>query len=292
MRRAIVLGVALALAVAAAIGVLRLSGGESTAARDDVVTAVSLEPRHHLFGDTVRAQADVVLDRGRVDPATVTLRSSFEPYEQVEPATFERTDVGEVTHLRWVFRLVCLDDTCMPDGPDSVITFPPATVVADGRNAAEIVWPEVVVASRIARPPGTTAARGWSLGAGDVPAPTFRIAPEVAARILALVAAFLVGGGVLLLVFALRRDPRMPRALPPLERALALLDVARRADRPAEERKALDHLSVELSREGEGDLARAVTELAWARQRPASDATDEVAERVEALVRNRNGTHA
>jgi hypothetical protein len=292
VRRAVVAAVALALAVVTAIAVLRLSGGESIAARDDVVTAVSIEPRHHLFGDTIRAQADVVLDRERVDPATVTLRTSFAPYEQVEPATFKRTDVGGVTHLRWVFRLVCLDDTCMPDGPDSVVDFPPATVVADGRSAAEIVWPPVAIASRIARPTGTTAARGWSLPAGDVPSPTFRIAPDVAARILAVLAAFLVGGGVLLLVVAFRRGPRVPRALPPLERALALLDVARRAHRQQEERKALDLLSVELSREGEGELARAATELAWARQRPAPDATDEVTERVEELVRNRNGTHA
>jgi hypothetical protein len=256
-----------------------------------VRTAVSLDPRQHLFGDTVQAQVDVVIDRERIDPKTVTLRASFEPYEQAAPETLERTEVGRAERLRWTFRLVCLEDTCMPDGPDSFLTFAPATVLADGRAVAELEWPQLGVSSRIVQPTGSTQ-RSWGLGAGDIPPPTFRIGPDTGVLLLAIGAAVLVGLGVLLLVLALRRPQRAARSLPPLERALAILDAARRGDRPNEERKALDLLSVELAREGEGELARAATELAWARGRPADEATDSVAQRVGELIRAQNGKHA
>jgi hypothetical protein len=293
VKRALLVGSVAVLAAATVAAVLELGddGREANLGESGVRTAVSLDPRQHLFGDTVRAQVDVVVDRDRIDPATVTLRSSFEPYEQVAPGAVERTEVGRAERLRWTFRLVCLEDTCMPDGPDSFLTFAPATVLADGRPIAEIEWPQLGVSSRIVQPTGSTE-RSWSLGAGDIPAPTFRISPDTAVLLLAIGAAALVGVGALFLVLALRRPRRAARSLPPLERALALLDAARRGDQLNEERKALDLLSVELTREGEGELARAVTELAWAREHPADEATDSVAERVGELIRAQNGKHA
>ena len=293
MRVAITAAVVVGVALLAAAVVLRAAGGEQAALLDEdsARSVVSVEPRQHLFGDTVQAQAEVVLDRERIDPERVTLRSSFEPYELVGPERLERADVGQVTRLRWVFRLVCLEDACLPDGAGSVHTFAPAIVLADGRRVAELEWPQVAVSSRLT--PSTGSARRWSSGAGDVPPPTFRMTPAAAVPLLAGLAALLAAAGALLLGVALWRKPRPSPKAPPLERALALLQAARRGDRPLhEERKALDLLSVELSRHGESELAQAATELAWARERPDSDATDSVANSVQELIRTRNGTHA
>ncbi len=298
MTRAILAAVVLVAGIAAAAAVLHAAGDrrQTVLGESGVLAAADVEPRQHLFGDTVQARVDLLLDHERIDPASVTLRSNFEPYEQVAPQRTERTDAGRLTRLRFVFRLACLDSACMPVTDGRGLTFEPGVVLVDGEPVAELDWPNLAVRSRVAAQagsqPGSAASGRWALNATDVPPPTFRIAPGVAVILLTALAAVLVVAGVLLLALALRPPARVAQPLPPLERALVLLAAARRTDQPQEERKALDLLSVELLREGERDLAREASELAWARPRPASDATDLVTERVGELVHTRNGSHA
>lgn len=297
MRRAIVVGVVLAAGVAAAGAALLVGedGVEALPELDDRgVTANTLvEPREHLFGDVVSARVDVLLDRGRVDPAAVRLRSSFEPYEPAAPQRTERLDAGELTRLRFTFRLRCLVEACLALTAGQGFAFSPGAVLAGGERIAGFEWPEIAPRSRVAQTgtePGSAGA--WRVNLTEVPEATFRIAPAVLVGLLAALAGVLVAAGVVLLVAALRRTPPAPPRLPPLERALLLLDAARRRAELEEERKALDLLAVELSRHGESDLARAASGLAWARPRPASDATDRLTERVGELVATRNGRRA
>jgi len=296
VRRGVVVGVVLAcLAAAGAVLLFGEDGVETLPELDarGVTANTLLEPREHLFGDVVSARVEVLLDRGRVDPAAVRLRSSFEPYEPAAPQRTERLDAGELTRLRFTFRLRCLVEACLALTAANGFAFPAGAVLEGGERVAAFEWPEIALRWRVAQPgtePGSAGA--WRVNITEVPAATFRIAPGVLVGLLAALAGVLVAAGVVLLVAALRRTPSAPRRLPPLERALLLLDAARRRAEFEEERKALDLLAVELSRHGESDLARAASELAWARLRPASEATDRLTERVGELVAGRNGRRA
>ena len=82
MRRAL-----LALLVAASLAAGCGGGGEEIAALPAgsfVSASGSLGPPIHLFGDTITADVSVVVDRTKLDPAQLSLKTSFEPYEPIE----------------------------------------------------------------------------------------------------------------------------------------------------------------------------------------------------------------
>ncbi len=299
MSRAFVLAVVLATGVAAAAAVLLLGGDavEPMPRLNDrgVAANALVEPRQHLFGDAVSARVDVLLDRRRIDPSAVRLRTRFEPYEPGAPVRTERLDTGSLTRLRFTVRLHCLDESCLPLTTGRPFSFPRGSVLADGERVADFEWPEIAVGSRVvpsAPDSGAAAVGRWRVNLSELPAPTYRVAPGVVFGLLAVLAGVLVAGAAALLGMALPRRASVERRLPPLERALALLQAARRGGEPKEERKALDLLALELARRGEGNLAQVASELAWARRRPASDATDRLTERVGELVSATDGPRA
>ena len=81
------------------------------------ITARSLiSPRILLFGDTVHAQVDFVLDPKRVDPDSVRVAAAFSPWAIVgEPQRVQR-DGGSLTHLTTTYVLRCLSSPCVPPG--------------------------------------------------------------------------------------------------------------------------------------------------------------------------------
>jgi hypothetical protein len=281
-------------AAAAVVLVVTEDGSESVPplGTRGLSAASFVEPQQLLFGDAVTAGVEVVVDRRRHDPEAVTVRWHFEPYQPVAPVRTEREDAGGLTRLRFTTRLRCLREECLFATIRRASAFRPAAVLAEGERVADVEWPSVAVASRFAqsRPESGPVPTGlWRVNAADLPAPTYRVPPQVAFVVLAVLAGLLVALGVLCIVRAVRPAPAGPPPLPPLEQALVLLQAARRTAEPQEERKALDLLSVELSRHGRSDLAEEASELAWGRLRPGSHATDRLAERVGELVASRNG---
>lgn len=300
MRRLLVAASGLVVVVAATATALLLLGDRSTPESEPrlnangVAASAAVTSRQHLFGDTVSASVEVVVDRERVDPASVSLRTRFDPFEPVAGLRAERRDAGRLGRVRFSVELRCLEVECVSIRAARTFAFPTGVVVADGERVGAFRWPRIEVGSRVAQSvvaSGSTAVgNAWRADVADLAAPTYRISPGVARVLLLGLAAVLALAAVAILVLALRRRaPARPR-VPALELALRLLEKARRSGEPAEERKALDLLSTELSRAGESTLAHTASELAWARPRPASSATERLSESVDALVRaGRNG---
>lgn len=314
-RRALVVA---ALAVAAAAGtaalVLVLVGSESrggpvprAVAATGVAGTASITPRVHLFGDSVIATVDLLVDRERVDPDGIRLRPRFTPYERVGQFAVARRDLARLTQLRYRVVLRCLTAPCVPERAKQSFSLPPLGVHyrAPGGTAeprvATIRWPRIEAASRVNEsalvPNAPTIQLDWRADLSSLPQVSYRAQPRV-------LAAALAGGGVLLLVaagglafLALRRRPTAPAAvdpyagLPPLERALALLESARARGDAAEQRKALDLLAAELGRRGGADLAGTARELAWSRSIPGPDVTETLSGTVRGWLEQRRNGH-
>jgi len=133
---------------------------------------------------------------------------------------------------------------------------------------------------------GSTAAP-WKAALFSLPSLTYSISPSL------LFALLLIGGlGLLLaagvLVHLARRRPEVEAApapapappapvLPPVERALLLLELSERVDGAGDQRRALERVADELTRRGETELARAARALAWSERPPGTEQTIEFA---------------
>jgi hypothetical protein len=268
---------ALALALAALPGcaaerdTARLAGGEPLA------VTLELTPRTTSFGDPVTATIGVLYDPARVDPASLRIRTSFRPWRATQ--TVERAERNGLSLLRYTFRLTCLTGPCTSDERQVRYLFPDAELAWRERREKKLQllpWPELEVATRLPRTyvapePGDATPPPWR-AAAVVPEPSYRVEPRrLRAGLLAL-GVLLVGASALLSVAALRA-PRAPRAVPPLDLALAQLE---RARTPAERRAALEAVAAELH----PALAVAARELAWSEVEPSVPAAQELTARV------------
>ena len=99
----------LALAVVARARSPRAAGATTPkpliAASKTAVVRGEMIPDVHLFGEPVVAQVDVILNREKVDPADVRLKTNFEPYEPVGETREERRDIGDFTVIRYTTTL-------------------------------------------------------------------------------------------------------------------------------------------------------------------------------------------
>jgi hypothetical protein len=256
--------------------------------------STSLEPRVQMFGDPVTARIDLLFDRRRVSPSADKIRidAPFGPYEIVDGPKLERAESGELVHLRYTYRLLCLDRGCATGGPRTDVQLPPLRVfysLADIRqrvnDSAE--WPTVSVASQLTRADLRQAR--WRANR-DLPAVSYAIAPGAlgallaAASLLALLGSAAVGAPL----FARERaapedgDAVAEDRSSPLDRALAtvrrVFDTGELPDR----RRALERLSRELGRAGEPELAARARGLAWSPDAPSPGEVDDLAADVRA----------
>jgi hypothetical protein len=262
----------------------------------------ALSPRNVHFGDTVRAQVDVTLDREKIDAGSVRIATDFAPWAPIgEPRRVRR--VGETTtHLRTIWTLRCLASACLPPAQALPVTLEAATVTYDRlrperasgqRLTAE--WPRLVSHTRLSPSDLEPAQFGsgrspfespWRADMVSMPAVSFRLDPE-AARIPLYAASgvFALLGVALAYLGRPRRRPapvvEAPPApvLTPLEQALALLEDPVAVDGATDRRRALELVAAELAGRGNDDLAHAARRLAWSRQVPAVDTTTPLAER-------------
>ena len=115
-------GIAAATLAGAALAAALLwsMGGEESEpfpeAVDEIQVDTRVAPRTALFGDTVRAHVDVVLDETRVDPGTIRVAADFDPFEVVGRPSSTRRDAGDSVLVRTTYVLRCVSGACVPSG--------------------------------------------------------------------------------------------------------------------------------------------------------------------------------
>jgi hypothetical protein len=282
VRAAAALAVAL---VAGAAAWLATRGTESSQPLQQFAVRADLEPRTQLFGDPITALVDIELDRRLVDPESVRVQARFRPYS-VTDARREVRRSGNVVAIRHSFALLCIAPACTPSGGPLQLDVPRARVRyrlrAGGRRTVAAQWPASYVMSRITGaviPTGEDVRIPWPWRWPSAPPPvSYRVSPPLLAGIgFALSGALVLLAGVLLapalrplLRLAARREDPLA-GLPPLERALALVELAVASGAAADQRKALDRLARELRVHGDHDLARAARRLAWSAPVPGDE---------------------
>jgi hypothetical protein len=269
----------------------------------------TLDQSVHLFGDTVVARLSVLVDTRRLDAERVELVPRFRPYERVGRVQVERADHGDVTELRYTIRLRCLGMPCIPSrlpsdagpqepgrGERKAFVFPSSLIVyreGEGERLLRIVrWPPLESVSRLNETQfGLTQ---FAFRAGYVPLPgvTWRVPPTLLALLLVVVALALLTPGLVLARRRLRaRRPVEVEAepeLPPLERALLLVEWTRDRENGEDRRRALEVLAEQLDL-AESPLAADARRLAWSPRSPAPDAATDVVRRVREGMNGRPG---
>jgi hypothetical protein len=239
--------------------------------------AVQVTPRAVPFGDAVEARATIVVDTRSRDPNAVVVRFAPGPFEQLgERREWSRSDASAVLRLR--VRIACRSAACAPTERARTVRLPALVV-----NGRAVRWPTVDVLPRV--PAAAVAANPPPFVAdASPPPPTFRVDPDSAVTLLAVLALLLAAGGATLLALegraALAARPRQTGT--PLERALARVR-ASLAARPGERRRAVGALA-RLVEPANPPLGRTAAELAWAEPQPEGEDVEALASRVEREV--------
>lgn len=286
---------ALVVLIVAAAGYLAWrawdSDEQSSLAEPIAVTAI-VGPEQHMFGDPIRAQVEVLLDRERINPDTVKLRVNFAPYRPLRPRSRTESTAGGITRLRFDYQLACLTYRCLPVEGERNFELRSGAVEyrsrgAEGVQTEEIDWPVLKATGRI---PGTQL---WQAQLRseyrDLGAPTYSVRPKVV-EVVALLLAVAFGAAALILTLRLLPLARIAERLgltlvdrrTPLERALA--QVHQTAEQPDEGRRALERLAQELRRARSPELARTASRLAWSREFPADGRLTTLSSQVERLI--------
>ena len=266
----------------------------------------TLTPRVHLFAEPIVARVDVIVDTDRYDPDRLSLVPSFDPYEEQGDPVVKRRDSGRYTHLTYEYTLRCLVYACLEEvaggppqaqpggippppsaqaggfGERNSTRFDAARVVYDDPDEGEqtiqnVDWPEVQSVSRLHY--GDISSGGvsgvgfaWEASVTPLPEASYRVSPNLLGAGLLLGALALLALPAALVVRTLRREEEIAveeaPELPPLERALVLVEWARDRSEP-ERREALEALAVELDDEGSA-LAGNARRLAWSPSAPLS----------------------
>lgn len=262
----------------------------------------TLTPQILLFGDTLTARVDAVVDKRRIDPDSVQVEMDFTPWEIVAPVERVERDGGATALVRTTFTLRCLSSPCVPPRDTAPLDFDPVIVRYGEDGRLDVPWPRLVVHSRIADrgAPVTTAGAGqrggpqlpWTADLLSLPAVSYRIAPGILfPLLLALVAVLAVVGGVLAIRARPERKeapepvPELPPepALPPLEQALALLEQPPAENGTADRRRALELVADALEGQ-DARLARAARRLAWSEDTPPVETTSGLASEARSVL--------
>jgi hypothetical protein len=269
-----------------------------------------ITPSTHLFGDTITARVDVVVDRDHLDPDRVRLAAEFPPYELVRKMQVERRDHDRYTRLRYTITLRCLGRACLagavspgvtPAGgqppsrrAERIFHFRPAHLYYEEpgedkpRHLKRVWWPRLEALTRISpSEPGLTFAlrTPFRTTISSMPDVTYRISPALLGVGLLLLAALLLvlPGRLTWSWLRSRRQPPPVEEAPeltPLERALVLVEQARESADGEDRRKALEVLAVELDESRRAEHADEARRLAWSLSEPTPEAADDLVESV------------
>lgn len=307
----------IALAVVAGLGTLvlfawdRVGDGQSNPTAEDapaIEARADFAPRKVLFGDTVRALVDVTLDRDRVDPDSVRIKTDFAPWKRLGNPERLRRDDGTTTSIRMTYALRCLSSSCVSrdvtavqnDTTTKVFTQVRVTYTGrEGTGALRAPWPLLTIGARYS-PTAAQAATPWQADLLSLPAVTYTMTPGLLFVLLLAAGALLAIAGGAFAYRALRRrtpPPALTRAdepswpvLTPLELALALLEDSARVNGAGDQRRALELVAAALVEHGDMNLAEAARALAWSKPVPEIGETNGLA--VQARSALGEGLHA
>jgi hypothetical protein len=263
----------------------------------------SFDSSLHLFGDTVTAHVEIVVDRRLLDPERLDLETDFEPYELVGSELLERRVDGPYTRLRYRADLRCLTEECIPGvlasaagaqesgrGERTTFRFAPVRILYQEPDQANpellrfVTWPALVSVSRINE---VQAGAAFPFRASTSPLPdlTANVAPFGLAVALVVLALALLAWPAWLVASWWRRRrpvPELPVAEPPtpLESALALVEWACAQPHAAPRREALERLAAVLAESSANGLVAETRTLAWSPASPSADDTSEIVRRV------------
>ena len=305
------LGAVVVIAGGVVLGVSRMDGQPTAPppreASSTIDAQASFTPRVLLFGDTVRAHVDVMLDAERVDPGSVSVAANFSPFEVVGQPDRRVVSAGEQAYVRTTFVLRCVTAACAQSGQSARYEFAPGRVgFATSalrpavRDSIRVSWPRLRVYSRFTASDLDGSGRTstpWEADLVTLPAPSYRFAPALLVALLVAGAALAALGAVALAYKAWQRRAPAPlvepepeiapeKILSPLEQALFLLEEAVRVDGAADQRRALELVAeeLELAEWGDPDLARSARALAWSENVPPIEETNGLAARVRSAL--------
>ncbi len=292
--------VLVAAGTAAAIAKLREDRGIKGPVLTDDLIAVRADvlPHEHLFGDTLTAQVDVLLDRAFVKPESVRIEENFAPFRVQGNVRREREDLGDTTHLRYVYTLDCLrGDPCLPDQEGRTFEFPDVRVshvvteIGDRTTTrvpiAVLTGSSRLLAANVGEPRFRADPR-------EVPVATYRFSPTTLAVGALGVAGLLVLAALVSIAplvpigFAQRwATARRARKRTDLERALAHLRATAPEGESGDVRPALERLASELGRVDSDDLAVQTRRLAWSEPPPVEEEIGGLSDDVERVISER-----
>jgi hypothetical protein len=291
-----VVALLVAAATVAAIVTLRDERGVKGPILETDLFAVRADvtPHEHIFGDTLTAQVDVLLDRDFVEPETVRVEENFAPFQVREGVRREREDLGNTTHLKFVYELDCLNgERCLPKLEGKTFELPEARVsyvVSDigDRTTTRVALPVLTGTSRLLG--ANLDEPAFRADPRQVPDPTYRVSPTLLAAGALGLAGVLVLAALFLLLplvpigFVQRwRERRRLARRTDLERALAHLR-ATPPDESVEVRPALERLASELGRVESEDLAVQTRRLAWSEPPPVEDEIGGLSDDIEQVI--------
>jgi hypothetical protein len=296
---------ALVVATSASAGPVlpRTPGGSVLGKNLPLKVYASIDPAVHLFGDPLTAQVAVIADRKWVAPSNVRVIVHFHPYRPAGPPTVSRKSNGRLLELTWTWHLRCLTAACLPETKTSdiahVFSFSPAHIeyvapTGQVRYALDARFQQVAVLSELS--PKVVANLGkheleWSAQLTPLPAPQYRVSPNLLFWLALVLAAVLGAAGVALASrwawqFRPARAGQEQLRGSSLERALTLFFWARAHDDETLQRKALERVADELPYDVH-DLSETARALAWSPEKPEEDEVQEISER--AGISRRNG---
>jgi hypothetical protein len=303
------------VAALTAVAVVLLTDGRSGSGEaaerteiDPVAATGAFTPRVALFGDTLTARVDVVVDREFVDPEGVTVSWAPQPWALVARPVRSRRDSEGTTHLRTTYVLRCLTRPCVPVRETEELDFAPARVsypaaVGDGTRtlSVDVTWPTLVVHSRVGQADDRrdVLAAPWRAELLSLPPVSYAVSP------VAVLVLLLLGGTVLFALAGVLVYRAIPEREPPpepepepvpvatlLEQALAYLEAPAAANGAPERRRALELVADEVEGWGEPDLARTARALAWSEHEPESELTKAFAAQLRSRMESLNGNAA
>jgi hypothetical protein len=281
----------------AAIGQLRGDRGVKgpVLTTDLIAVRADVLPHEHLFGDTLTAEVDVVLDNGFVRPESVRVQEDFAPFRVRGAVKREREDLGATTHLRYLYTLDCLRGRpCLPEEEGRRYELPEVRVSyvvteIGERTTTRVPVPVLTGASRLLG--ANVGEPAFRADPRAVPEPTYRFSPTLLAAGALGLAGLLVLAALALIVplvplgFVQRwRERRRLARRTDLERALAHLRATAPEGEDAQVRPALQRLASELGRAENDDLAGQSRQLAWSEPPPPEEEIGGLSEDVERVI--------
>jgi hypothetical protein len=253
----------------------------ATASAADIAVEAGIAPRPLLFGAHAVARVVVTVDGDKVDVGSIRIAAPVAPLTVLSSKT-TRHGAGGLVEVVLERSVVCDSYGCLPGAKPFALQLAPVRVTArstgDTLLHAATTWPRATVSSRLAAGDLATVEPRFRVPS-DLPAPSFRVAPERLSRVLFAAGALALLAGIGLAATALWRRTRPDGELA-LERALRGVRAALNAE-PPERRRALESLARVLDERRGLDAGDDARTLAWAAPPPAAQQMAALADEVE-----------